>query len=287
MKRIIKNSKMYRAISKRVPNAIKASIKSFINYKVLNKKIQLPYMEFHAVDHCNLNCAGCDHFCPLVKDEIFHDPWQLKEDLFRVAKIVSIDRIRIMGGEPLLHPKIELICEFTRSCFPGSHISLLSNGILIPSMKKIFWKKISENNIELQISEYPGVKNIDKIQAIARENYVEPVFAHKADKMRAVINLSPGNKDDHYKLCPASGCINLYRGKLYPCSFVSYVDFFNKEFNLQIPTCPGLDIYNMKQEDVYNLANTPIEMCKYCDSKKKREFLWHKSNKDMHEWTID
>jgi len=24
-------------------------------------------LEMHIVDHCNLNCAGCNHFCPLAE----------------------------------------------------------------------------------------------------------------------------------------------------------------------------------------------------------------------------
>ena len=63
------------------------------------------YIEHHIVDHCNLNCAGCSHFSPLARPWI-EDFETFKLDFKQLYNITKgdIHTIRLMGGEPLLHP---------------------------------------------------------------------------------------------------------------------------------------------------------------------------------------
>ena len=72
----------------------------------------IPYIELHIVDHCNLNCVGCSHFSPLA-EPYFKDVDEYREEMKDLSKF-EIGTIRIMGGEPLLHPKWYEFCEITR-----------------------------------------------------------------------------------------------------------------------------------------------------------------------------
>ena len=65
----------------------------------------MKYIETHIVDHCNLNCRGCSHFSPLAKP-YFKSLDEYKREFERLAEITNhyIQQIRIMGGEPFLHP---------------------------------------------------------------------------------------------------------------------------------------------------------------------------------------
>lgn len=62
----------------------KQSWKYYFNF---GNKIYLPYVETHLVDHCNLNCRGCTHFCP-VSPEIFIDVEDFKKNMFELSKNV-------------------------------------------------------------------------------------------------------------------------------------------------------------------------------------------------------
>jgi hypothetical protein len=59
------------------------------------------------VDHCNLNCKGCTAFSP-VAEEKFMDVNMFERDCERLAELTGgkIELIDLLGGEPLLHPKI-------------------------------------------------------------------------------------------------------------------------------------------------------------------------------------
>ena len=108
---------------------------------------QLPYLEFHLTDHCNLNCAGCTHYCPIAGEGFLSMTTFLK-DMTRLSEIFTdIARIRIMGGEPLLHPSVALFAGETRRFFPESSISIVTNGILLLSMGADFYGALLENDI--------------------------------------------------------------------------------------------------------------------------------------------
>lgn len=51
-----------------------------------------------------------------------------------LANCAQVHTIRLMGGEPLLHPHVIDFCTTTRKLFPTSEIVLVSNGILLPML---------------------------------------------------------------------------------------------------------------------------------------------------------
>ena len=92
----------------------------------------IEYLEHHIVDHCNLNCAGCSHFSPLAQPW-FEDLIQFKKDFSQLWDITkgNVGTIRLMGGEPLLHPQFDEFMAFTCGLFPHTQVQIVTNGILI------------------------------------------------------------------------------------------------------------------------------------------------------------
>lgn len=62
----------------------------------MGKGTYLSQVEFHIVDHCNLNCAYCDHFTPLADknfcniDDIIDDFKKLKNIFDNIGKIYIV-----------------------------------------------------------------------------------------------------------------------------------------------------------------------------------------------------
>ena len=96
----------------------------------------IQYIEHHIVDHCNLRCAGCSHFSGL-SEPWFEDIEDFWNDFSALANITNhyIPTIRIMGGEPLLHPRVVDFLKIARSLFPNSQIQLVTNGLLLKKRK--------------------------------------------------------------------------------------------------------------------------------------------------------
>ena len=67
-------------------------------------------LEFHLVDHCNLNCRHCAHYSPVAEPR-FATMDEVAEAC-RVASIIRPKRFHVLGGEPLLHPGIDEIMDY-------------------------------------------------------------------------------------------------------------------------------------------------------------------------------
>src|SRR3990172_2333761 len=124
----------------------------------IKQKIGIPtlgYVETHLTDHCNLNCKGCDHFSPIAP-KWYCDLEDHARDMRQLSRLFSnIEKIRLMGGEPLLHPEVNTFLAVTRKYFPRSDIRLVTNGVLLQKMSRNFWEACKENKIIIDISIYP------------------------------------------------------------------------------------------------------------------------------------
>lgn len=101
-----------------------------------------PLLDVHVVDHCNLRCRGCVHFAPLARERSL-DLGDYEADLSELATIPDIEGyfhgLYLMGGKPLLHPRITDVMSLTRQMLPGMRVLLVTNGILLRRMGDEFW----------------------------------------------------------------------------------------------------------------------------------------------------
>ena len=166
-------------------------------------------LEYHITDHCNLNCAGCSHFSPLA------EPWYVDpEDFEREWKEVAdcgleIQRIRILGGEPLLHPELGFMLKCVRCLFPKSDINVVTNGILLKQKKSELLPVFIRNNISITVSCYPGL-NLDYNELLRGFPKVE--MYNKA----GFWNISLHESADYSKECFYS----CFSGSMAKCNFL-------------------------------------------------------------------
>src|SRR4051812_10270641 len=75
-----------------------------VDGKVFTEGLELPI-----VRHCNLSCRACTHLSPIVPRQCT-DPAEIARDLATLSRHYHVRCARVMGGEPLLHPRlIELL----------------------------------------------------------------------------------------------------------------------------------------------------------------------------------
>lgn len=243
----------------------------------------LPYLEFHITDHCNLNCKGCSHFCPIANENYLSMESFLK-DMKRLSELfINITKIRIMGGEPLLHPLVTKFVQETRHFFPYSVISVVTNGILLHEMDVHFYNSLVENNIILDLSIYPFIEKhtLDYIElSILRKI---PIRFMRVSKFCKSIN-ALGNSDalSMYIQCWVRSCTFLREGKIYHCCLPALSDIVNRKFNLTIPNI-GVDIHeDISGSEILNFISKPSPVCSYCS--KTEWFPWEQSNQQKNEW---
>ena len=149
----------------------KLTKEKLIEYDDIN---YLNYLEICINDFCNMNCKGCSHFANLAPKE-FEDFEQVKSDIIRLRQIFShIDKIRIMGGEPLLNPDLIKYIVMIKQNFPYTDLRIVTNGILLKNISKELLECINENDVMIDISVYPPLVNkMDSIIKKLREKNVK------------------------------------------------------------------------------------------------------------------
>jgi len=250
--------------------------------------MELFYLEVNLVDHCNLNCKGCTHFSPLSEQE-FADFDVFEKDLLRLSQLFdNIATLRLLGGEPLLHPDLLKFIITSRSVFPNSQICLVTNGTLLSKQKDEFWNTCQQNNILIQVTRYPINLDIPIIEATAERFQSKLEVSDKISEFYKFINLS-GNSPPEiaFRQCKKMGrCTTLRDGKIYACWFPPLVDIFNNYFSEKIPVEKGnhIDIHgNINGSSILEFLSHPTPMCRWCLT--DWPFVqWGISHKTIDEW---
>jgi len=251
-------------------------------------------IEVHVVEHCNLNCKGCNHFSSLAKEE-YLQPEQFEKDIMRLAELSKkYFAIKILGGEPLLHPKLTEFFDIARKHFPTTTIQVTTNGILLTKQSDDFWHSCKKNKITVSVSRYPIKLNEKEIKKIAKTHGVKLLFNGSATKDRMCklpLDLT-GSQDikKSFQKCAISwGCCTTLRdGKIYNCCIAAHIKFFNEYFkqNLEINEKDCIDIYKVNNKnEIINFLEKPFPFCRYClTSEIKFAQRWGISNKEISEW---
>jgi MoaA/NifB/PqqE/SkfB family radical SAM enzyme len=260
--------------------------------RVRRKRPRLHRLVVHVTDHCNLNCKGCSHFSNIA-EPAFADPGQLDREFSRLAELVEITEIYLLGGEPLLHPDVAQFVRSARRHFPDSKIILLTNGILLPRMGPEFWQALGEARITLMYDDYPIRLQTDLIRGLAAEHdVVVEIMEHDNEFLKVPIDLE-GLQDgaDSFALCrTVMNCPTLRDGRVYPCAYAAYADLFTKRFGVEGIEATGSDSISIfETDDPYRLMAfllKPVPWCRHCDFDSAEHYAWDRSACTIDEWTI-
>lgn len=266
-----------------------------IEFESLNYMSRL---EFHITHRCNLNCAGCCHFVPLVPEEekdIDFD--KIKKDLFQLkSKVDHIYELLILGGEPLLCDNLSDCVKLCRQLWPFAEIGIITNGLLVTRMEETLIKTIKENNVVLTVTYYPSIKKIyGEMEMFLRENGI-PFRIDTRTHMNPTLHEDNEHKMFVENLSKVCACWELYDGKIFPCPESAFISYFNKYFGEKYPDGIGVSIYEeMTFTDFVNRIETKQGLCDYCNmwcaegldcERKTGPQKFCVSNKKIEEWVM-
>lgn len=278
-----------------IPN----EILKYQSSNILKKRMPREDLRFVVciAEHCNLNCARCDHFSPISK-EWFMDVNVYEKDMKRMSELFAEDvsLIDIEGGEPLLHKEVERFLDIARKYFPNTEIKLFTNGLLLSKMKDSFWNVCRENDIIIRVTKYPIRVDYEEMKRLVTNHAIKFEFANNEVEDKEMIQQSLDlqgfqNKYESFHSCyMANGeCAELREGKLYQCNVVANLHIFNEYFQQNLEVCKKdyLNIYDdISIEDVYDYLCAPIPACRYCKTKEWKDGnKWTVSSRCIEEWT--
>lgn len=268
-------------------------------------KNNYPVFEVLLVDHCNYNCAYCNHWSNIAPKH-FYDYDQLMKDLERISFLYERDcSVKLMGGEPTIHPRLKDILENTPKLFK-SPVQILTNGlVLISNIKKkdfSLFEIFKKYNITVEITAYPYINYDELIEVLKKYNIFTrySVQYGQKDSIRHDMQVHGVNidgvadwKNRHLCCGNSNTTINLKEGKIFACPFKACLNIFIKYFGLedkmQVTNEDYIDIYEAKsKEEIAKFLCTGTPACKYCTGDtinfSPESHPWRKTTKSITEW---
>lgn len=89
--------------------------------------ITAPVLEVVVAEQCNLSCRACSHLSPVAPKK-FAEPAQVRTALQVLSTAFRMKVVKLMGGEPLLHPDLPAVVASVRDATPSAEIHLITNG---------------------------------------------------------------------------------------------------------------------------------------------------------------
>lgn len=252
----------------------------------------LNYLEICINDNCNMNCKGCSHFANLAPKE-YNNYENVKKDFIRLRKLFShIDKIRIMGGEPLLNSELIKYIKMIKSIYPNTDLRIVTNGLLLKNISEELIECIRINNVMLDISVYPPmIKSIDSIIDMLRKRNVK-IFIENIGKFKPIL-LKKKTKYPYKKLNNCN-CINLRDGFLASCPLVFTIKYLNNKYNDAFNySLHKIDIYqeDITAKEIKEQLLIPFELCDYCAHYRDdlEFFNWEqrKNNFSLEDWVYE
>lgn len=142
----------------------------------IDKKVVLPNLEVDIAFECNLKCELCSLFerhakgvVPLEELVRWYESWNDK---------ILPETVKLLGGEPMLHPDIADVLETTRRYWPDSRIELVTNGLLTSKADPRLFSTICKYDIDVTVSRHFDDPNHNRLftQAVEifRGHGIEP-----------------------------------------------------------------------------------------------------------------
>lgn len=248
--------------------------------RIVDGKIEPLYgCELNVVDHCNLTCVDCNHASPFTPKR-FADPEQVFRDFSILSKVFRPKNVKLLGGEPLLHPNFLGILEAVRASGISDRLLLVTNGLLLPRQSEAFWEAISE----LEISVYPDSRVDEQLLAYCREKaseYSVHLNIFHFDEFRRTFSI-PGSQDPGlveriYRSCKITkvwGCHVIQEGYFFKCPQSAYIpQMLGLKGDELLADGIKIDDYPGFMDDLYHyiMSRNPLRSCRHClDSVGKR-----------------
>lgn len=123
---------------------------------VVAGRILTEAVEVNAVWHCNISCQSCSHGSPDLPRDRFADPATVASDLRALSEWMRVEHVRVLGGEPLLHPDLVEVLVAIRGAGITNTVRVLTNGVGLHRQPAAFWRAVDE----LHVSVYPNTSQV-------------------------------------------------------------------------------------------------------------------------------
>ena len=267
-------------------------------------------VEYHVIDKCNLNCKSCSHFSNLVDQEIPKPLGKVKQDFQRIWELTNqgdpncVEKVTVLGGEPLLYPHLIPALDYVKSLFPHDYdegkVQLVTNGILLPKQPPEFFECLRRNEIKVCVSiynirqtKYEEIFNLLSKEGIDWYWYAAYEFNDSRFSAKWLHNHFNENYEEYGRDCHwRQTCTQLVDNKLYQCALIAYFEIFDKKFkgqhNIQVTKDDYIDLNEVSSfEELMEAKQKVPRFCGHCRGHNAISEPWGITRQSIDEYILD
>jgi hypothetical protein len=230
----------------------------------------LKELSVYITDSCALSCDGCISFNNYALGGHLALTEEVRERIRTWARLVSVDRLYIIGGEPLSHPDLAQWMQIVEESWPESRWTIVTNGRGLESRTAEVQTWI-EQGWDLEVSSHSR-EDFAQVQAWWAglvDDMMEPTVAQRLKDHMGVTDywtdsegapiMQIGLRDLFYapthqvkdgvivwnkltsvrrshNLCPAKNCTHLVDGRMYSCPVQATAPRLAQRYTIEGPT---------------------------------------------------
>jgi len=204
---------------------------------------------------------------------------QFKKDVKNLSKVLHVQKIRILGGEPLLNSDLEKYIQVLRECDLADNIGICTNGILLNLIDEKLLAKLDF----LDISLYPSLKNsirkkvLENIERLLSIDKAKITVEKWKDFRRTEMLVKNTNKKlvrNIWEACYVKSKAHaIYKGYYVKCTASQKKGIFLKKMGIKRieylfnPKTDGLSLNIPNLEKAlknYIKSDKPLKACEWC-----------------------
>ena len=238
----------------------------------LSKPI-IPSLDVVITERCTLKCNDCSNLMQYYKKPKSTNTSDILTQLSKILSVSKVNSVRLIGGEPLLHPDLHIIIDHLNQSLIDNHnsIEIYTNATLIPS-DRLLESMARAKNLTVYISDYGSLSRnkeilLDKLKSNRIRYALESNLTWQ--DCGTVISQTNKNLDYKYANCCVSKTISLLNGKIYSCPFSANLHNIYKDIEITSRDVIDLsDVDNMSSlqaliSSLYT-SEQPLSACSFC-----------------------
>lgn len=245
----------------------------------VDKKINIPRLQFFINSPCTLRCRECNALIPDIYKsstdikKYFLSEEEFKLDLEALSTVASsIRHFILLGGEPLLHKNIHKLISLALNSNLISTIEIVTNGTVLPKGDVLKGLLSFRDRIFFRVSDYSS--NTD-LSAKLKYEELERLFKDHGFKHQKTFmpwfRLLPGEpaqsdarSREIFRNCYIGRCIQVFDGKLAVCPKASSMDALGQTSHTEQEIIDLRTEPNLRQAIINFYEKDFFEACRSC-----------------------
>ena len=216
-------------------------------------------------ERCTMKCKDCSNLMPYFKKPINITTENIKKSLNNLSKkVLFINELRIIGGEPFMNKDIYNIIDICLKIKNFGKIIIYTNATLVPKNEVI--DLLKNENIILEITNYKALSRkffeLTNILDLNGINYKVRELPETWDDSAIIKDFGRNEQDlqEIFQKCCSKFLTTLMHGKLYRCPFSASLDAINSVDFSKNDYLDLTDDNNLSEEKLINFLNKKINL---------------------------